>query len=287
MKDNEIKKAFESLTPSDEARERMFNAIINKNSAADATDMNAVKKHSYKSPWYVRFKPQIGICSTAAICVVAFTLTITNPGIKNIEQNNIQMEYVDFAENDESICKNTTTAQSENNFGQLENNENSILNTKNPKLKNSSDNNNEKTTSAYKNPKDDAVFTDSSEYITKATGIVSKPIETTVSSSTFTTVKTTAIKETTTVMSTAKNPIYMNFLDFNCIIWNNNTYITNYTEIEYSDIADSLGSNTALNNNGQSYSIVLYKIKNMPIEQGFAVQYAGKSNYYVFYNMEL
>lgn len=285
MKDNEIKKAFESLTPSDEARKRMFNAIINKNSAADATAMNAVKKHSYKSPWYVRFKPQIGICSTAAICIAAFTLTITNPEIKNIEQNNIQMEYVDFSENDESIYKNTTTSKSENNFGQIENNENSILNAKNPKLKNSSDNNN-KTTTAYKSPKDDTVFTGLSEYITKATSIVSKPIETTVSSSTLTTVKTTAVKETTTVMSTTKNPIYMNFLDFNCIIWNNNTYTTNYTEIEYSDIADSLGSSTALNNNGQSYSIVLYKIKNMPIEQGFAVQYAGKSNYYVFYNME-
>jgi len=284
MKDNEIKKAFESLTPSDEARKRMFNAIINKNSAADATAMNAVKKHSYKSPWYVRFKPQIGICSTAAICIAAFTLTITNPEIKNIEQNNIQMEYVDFSENDESIYKNTTTAQSENNFGQLENNEKSILNSKNPKLKNSSNNN--KTTTAYKSPKDDTVFTGLSEYITKATSIVSKPIETTVSSSTLTTVKTTAVKETATVMSTVKNPIYMNFLDFNCIIWNNNTYTTNYTEIEYSDIADSLGSSTALNNNDQSYSIVLYKIKNMPIEQGFAVQYAGKSNYYVFYNME-
>lgn len=285
MKDNEIKKAFESLTPSDEARKRMFNAIINKNSAADATAMNAVKKHSYKSPWYVRFKPQIGICSTAAICIAAFTLTITNPEIKNIEQNNIQMEYVDFSENDESIYKNTTTSKSENNFGQIENNENSILNAKNPKLKNSSDNNN-KTTTAYKSPKDDTVFTGLSEYITKATSIVSKPIETTVSSSTLTTVKTTAVKETATVMSTVKNPIYMNFLDFNCIIWNNNTYTTNYTEIEYSDIADSLGSSTALNNNCQSYSIVLYKIKNMPIEQGFAVQYAGKSNYYVFYNME-
>lgn len=285
MKDNEIKKAFESLTPSDEARKRMFNAIINKNSAADATAMNAVKKHSYKSPWYVRFKPQIGICSTAAICISAFALTITNPEIKNIEQNNIQMEYVDFSANDESIYKNTTTAQSENNFGQLENNEKSILNSKNPKLKNSSDNN--KTTTAYKSPKDDTVFTGLSEYITKATSIVSKPIETTVSSSTLTTVKTTAVKETATVMSTVKNPIYMNFLDFNCIIWNNNTYTTNYTEIEYSDIADSLGSSTALNNNCQSYSIVLYKIKNMPIEQGFAVQYAGKSNYYVFYNMEL
>lgn len=206
MKDNEIKKAFESLTPSDEARKRMFNAIINKNSAADATAMNAVKKHSYKSPWYVRFKPQIGICSTAAICIAAFALTITNPEIKNIEQNNIQMEYVDFSENNESIYKNTTTAQSENNFGQLENNEKSILNSKNPKLKNSSNNN--KTTTAYKSPKDDTVFTGLSEYITKATSIVSKPIETTVSSSTLTTVKTTAVKETATVMSTVKNPIY-------------------------------------------------------------------------------
>lgn len=282
MKDNDIKKAFESLTPNDEARERMFNAIINKNSTADAT---AIKKNTYKkpkvSPWYVRFKPQIGICSTAVICAAAVALIIMNSELRNIKQNNIYIECIDFLEDDDLKYKSTTTTQSENN-------EDSVLNAD---LKNdSADSESVKTTSLYKDSKNDNISDVSpvpAEYTAKTTSIISKPIETMASSSTLPTVKTTVTKETNNVTSNNENKIYMkNFIDFNCIIWNNQTYSTNYTQVEYNSISDSLGSSTALNDNGQTYSIVLYKIKNMPIEQGFAVQYAGRTDYYIFYNIE-
>lgn len=99
MKDMDIKKAFESITPSEDARERMFNAIINKKSAADASAMEEnIYKKSKTSPWYVRFKTQIGICGTVAVCAAAFAITIMNPGIKNIKQNNILIETIDYSE---------------------------------------------------------------------------------------------------------------------------------------------------------------------------------------------
>lgn len=280
MKDRDIKKAFESITPSEDARKRMFNAIINKKSAADASAMEEnIYEKSKTSPWYVRFKTQIGICGTVAVCAAAFAITIMNPGIKNIKQNNILTETIDYSGDDLFTYTETTTTISENNFKLTEKNKEFVL------KNNDMDNTAAKTTKPDKDSKDEnmsSIYSESSEYITQATEIITKPAVTTIASTTLTTVKTI---ETVTFTTTVSNPIYKDFLDFNCITWNNKTYTTNYTKADYSSLSDYLGSSAALNSDRQTYSIILYKIKDMPVEQGFAVQYAGRTDYYIFYNI--
>ena len=72
--------------------------------------------------------------------------------------------------------------------------------------------------------------------------------------------------------------------DFNHVTWSGLSYDTEYQTVSYEDLKTYLGSGVAVGDTVDGfYTILLYEIAGMPIERGFAVQYAGQNEFYLFY----
>lgn len=264
MKNEDIKKAFECLTPSDETKEKMFDAILEKASAEPV-----------KTPWFIRFRPQIGAVGALAACGVLFTFAALNPHIIGGKDNFVETKPIE-----ENAA---VTAFTE------ENTKETIVTSA-------------KTTECEKTTTSTEVKT--SLYAAAVTTAAYK--ETTVLSSAATSapavLKTTLQTETTeevppaetetkpantTSVSTSRQNLYGDMYDYSLVSWAGRSYTTDYEEISYSSLVKNLGSGAAFSETSDgAYTILIYEIEGISPEEGFAVHYMGETRFYYFYCVE-
>lgn len=283
MKNEDIKKAFESITPDNEAKERMLKAIIEKSQAA--SENASVKPEN--TPWYVKFKAQIGVCSAAAVCAAVFALTVISPGIKDIgDVNNfvVPKQSEEIAATQAAVTGITTDTDKKDAAFTVA-----------------------YTTSVSKNHQQGENISKNTSTATEVlcvtdaqhSDIVTKAVNTTTAASSLLTTKTTAqstethietssVSAETTTETTVSSyvSLYGNLFDFSHVTWAGRSYATDYAETSYSKIKNILGSGVAMDDEGNTYTILLYSIDGVTVEDGLAVQYIGNTNYYVFYCIE-
>lgn len=274
MKNEDIKKAFESLTPSNEAKERMLKAIIEKSAAAPDIELTKTESTS----WHIRLKVPIGVCTAAIACAAAFAITLLNPGIVNNDKTDNFVATQPFCESTEAFTSTAITKST------TQTSETDLIVKKSGGMAAFA----AMTTNVTTEP----IRTEISFTKTDADVPTTIITETTSATTSFkTTENTTTAAESTdhTETSSESNPsnssLYGNLFDFRSITWAGVSYSTDYIEISYDNINGFLGSGAAVNyETNKVYTVLLYELKNVPIEKGFAVQYIGQSNYYVFYS---
>lgn len=283
MKNEDIKKAFESLTPSDDAKERMLKAIIAKSAAAP--DVKPAKTES--TPWHIRLKVPIGVCTAAMACAAAFAITLLNPGLLNNDKTDNFVGTQPFCENTDIF---TSTAITE---PVTQASETALTVKKSGGMAACA----AMTTDCItKNVKEEISFTEtvmsqkpadvSTTIITETTAATTTSVKTTENPANTTTLtKSTDHTETSDESNSTGSSLYGNLFDFRSITWAGISYSTDYIETSYDNINSFLGSGAAVNyETNKVYTVLIYELKNVPIEKGFAVQYIGQSNYYVFYS---
>lgn len=282
MKNEDIKKAFESLTPSNDAKERMLKAIIEKSASSPNT-----REKDNAAPWHIRFKTPLGVCTAAIACAAAFAITFLNPGLLNNKTS-------DFVETP-TVCRSTTVSTSTaviTDFS-AQTSEIIITNKKDdgmaafaPASTENILNNAQKEisfTTTVMSQKTDSASTNKSECSSVSTTVntTEAPVKTTTASS-----ESTNHTETSDDGNNTGSSLYGDLFNFNSITWAGRNYKTDYIETFYSNINSFLGSGAAINyDDGKVYTVLIYELKNVPVEDGFAVQYIGQPNYYVFYNV--
>lgn len=282
MKNEDIKKAFESLTPSDDAKERMLKAIIAKSAAAP--DVKPAKTES--TPWHIRLKVPIGVCTAAMACAAAFAITLLNPGLLNNDKTDNFVGTQPFCENantftstaiTEPVTQASETALTMKKSGGMPAfatvTTGCIAETVKTEIS---------FTGTVMSQKTADVLTTTMAETTAATTSV-KTTENPANTTTLT--ESTDHTETSDESNSTGNSLYGNLFDFRSIMWAGISYSTDYTETSYDNINSFLGSGAAVNyETNKVYTVLIYELKNVPIEKGFAVQYIGQSNYYVFYS---
>ncbi len=280
MMNDEIKRAFEEMTPSDEARERMLKGIM----AQSAVMRQEASAERETTPWYVRFKAPMGFCGAAMACALMFTIAVSNPAV--VPNNNDRQQIV--ATQPVTITTTApavTTAVSESSRTEL-----SAVQTT------------ASSTTEEAAPQTKTV-TKATPTVTTAETVISPTVKPVVSSlittgtpaeltttATVTEVTTQAVSSTATEVTTIGTTLpslYGNHFDFNHVTWAGRSYATDYAEADYALLADCIGSGVATGNEAVgSYTILLYRLEGVPVENGFAVQYAGQTAYYIFYSVE-
>lgn len=281
MKSEDIRKAFESITPSDEAKERMLKAIIEKSQTA--TENTSARPAD--TPWYVKFRAQIGVCGAAAVCAAVFAITVMNPGIANIGGKDNFVETQPYCESTETRAAVTTVITDISDADQT-----TAYTTSAPKK---AANHTEKTpqnTTGTSEVLSAAVIECSAATVQTQRTIITEIATTTAPKETTQSVITTATEiptQTETAATTASgNPsLYGNLFDFSRATWAGRSYATDYAEVSYGKLMNLLGSGVAMDDENGTYTILIYEMKGVPVEEGFAVQYIGQTNYYAFYNV--
>lgn len=298
MKNEDIKKAWERLTPDEQAKERMLQGIMAKSAAMEAQEEASAEPRAI--PWYVRLRVPMGVSAAAMACVMVVTLAVGNPLLVNNGSSRQELlgtqpvsgmhttAPVASADDAEAGAAGTDVT---NAPGPVQ----TTFTTMSSALTETSLDNflNETpavTTAVSQTPS-------VSEVVTSPTEAVSEPSITTAASVTTltggtevqTTVQTEATVTATTVMATVTQlpSLYGDMYDFNHVTWAGLSYDTVYETVPYSRLTNHLGSGVAVGDavNG-SYTILLYEIEGVPVERGFAVQYAGQREYYYFYCVE-
>ena len=75
MNNDDIRKAYDRLTPDEETKERMLRAIM----ARSAEMEQEASAKPVIVPWYVRLRVPMGISAAAMACAMVFTLASNNP----------------------------------------------------------------------------------------------------------------------------------------------------------------------------------------------------------------
>ncbi len=304
MKNNDIKKAWDHLTPDEDTKERMLKAIIAQ-SAATEPEKSAEPMHV---PWYVRFRIPMGISAAAMACAMVVTLAVGNPTLMNnggSRQELLRTQPVSGMHTTVPVASARTGASAsetevtgENISGTTQTTFTMISSEFTELSLDNFLNESSAVTETVTTPKpvvsevvtsptDPAVassITTAAPVTTLATvteTIAEMPV-TETSVVTETTQKTEA--ETTIATTTHLPSLYGNVYDFNHVTWSGLSYDTAYETVPYESLIDYLGSGVAVGDtvNG-AYTILLYEIKGVPVERGFAVQYSGQSDYYLFY----
>lgn len=277
MKNDEIKKAFESLTPDDAAKERMLRGIMAK-SAAMEHEASAEPK---AMPWFIRFKAPIGFCAAAMACAMVFTIALSNPAIvQNGSSRQQLLETRPAAETTRmsAIVTTTTAATEAATEAQITTYTTSPLTGGTTAAKSAVTT--ETVVSTATPPTTEPVVLSSLATET------SEALQTTTATETVTTVTTAETVGTTTEVS-IKPSLYGDLYDFNLVTWAGRSYATDYALADYSQLSTNLGSGVATGENAEgTYTILLYELKGTPVENGFAVQYAGQTAYYIFYSID-
>lgn len=265
MKNEDIKKAFECLTPSEEAKDRMFEVILEKSS-----------EESLKTPWFIRFRPVISTAGAIAACAALFTFAALNPQITGGKNN--------FVETKPAMESPAVTVISDENMTTTdltsvtaESSETSVKTTASQTMTTST----EVKTSAKAAEITTAAYTKTTAVQTAA--------ETTPPATTASTVceSEVSVSETETVTSDATSvaDLYGDLYDFSLVSWAGRDYTTSYEEVPYSSLVSNLGSGAAFSDTSEgAYTILIYEIEGVPVEKGFAVHYMGQNSYYYFYS---
>ena len=305
MKNDDIKKAYDHLTPDDETKERMLRNIMMMSSEIE---QNASAKPVIV-PWYVRLRMPMGISAAAMACAMVFTLALNNPALvqdSSSHQNMLgtkpaaSVSAVTVTTTDCTTSKTTETTAVETKIS------------KTPAVQTASITSTAAQTPTITAPVNNFLNTSSSSEIHTAapkpvtSNVVTPPpttsteaLITTVSVETVTTpaetavttehsAVTTEISESSVTTTTTKKPIlYGNIHDYNHVELAGAEYITYYECIPYEELDDTLGSGVAVGELiGGSYTILMYSINDTPVEEAIAVQYAGQQTYYLFYNID-
>lgn len=268
MKNEDIKKAFESLSPSEEAKERMLEAILEKASAEPE-----------RAPWYIRFRPQIGAAGALAACAALFTFAAVNPqitGSRNdfVETKPSQVSQESAAVTEISIEKAVTTAVS------------TAITTET--FTKSTAESTRTTAGEVKTTSGSAVETAAvtGAATTKATAAETTAVTTAAETKPATQSVTNDDEAVVTTVTTSAAELYGDMYEFNHVFWAGREYATNYEEVAYSSLVTNLGSGAAFSDTSDgAYTILIYEIEGVPVEKGFAVHYMGQMNYYYFYNI--
>lgn len=284
MKNEDIKRAFESLTPNEESKERMLKVIMEKSAAV----LNETSAEPVRVPWYVRYKAQLGMCTAAAVCAAVFGFAVLNPAlVKNSGDKAALVEKV--------TCTETTAVTEE---AKTE----TSVNTQTEKASQTTEITVKSTAASTVTATEtlpavtEIKGTEAPEKPAVTTGAVTETTQKVTAAVTEVTVVTdeeivTSLSEeqtdVTTSVTVSRPSLYGDLYDFNHVTWAGLSYATSYEEIPYSKIVNHLGSGVATGDGVEgTYTILLYEIKGMPLENAIAVQYAGQTSYYVFYSVE-
>lgn len=297
MNNDDIRKAYDRLTPDEETKERMLRAIM----ARSAEMEQEASAKPVIVPWYVRLRVPMGISAAAMACAMVFTLASNNPEL--VQNGALRQEMLETkpaattivtenevpaetetkpaettAEAVQTAITASTTAQTPTTTAAVEN----FLNTSSTGVI---------TTAAPKPVTSEVVTTPSSTEAvttTEAVETVTTTAETVQTTEITTLTEATETTAASTTLTTKGSPaVYGNYHDYNHVIWNGVTYATSYEEVSYEMLRESMGLSIAIGESiGGSYTILLYSIDQMPVGQGFAVQYAGQETYYLFLNID-
>ncbi len=280
MMNDEIKRAFEEITLGDEPRERMLKEIMAQ-STAMRQDASAKRE---TIPWYVRFKAPMGFCGAAMACALMFTIAVSNPAVvsnNNDRQQIVATQPVTITTTAPAV-KTASSGSSKTEFAAVQTTASS------------------RTTEAVSKT---ITVTEATTTVSTAETVISPTVKPVVSSltttgasaelittATVTEVTTQAVSSTATEVTTIGTTfpsLYGNYFDFNNVTWAGRSYATDYVETDYAVLADCIGSGVATGDKAMgSYTILLYRLEGVPVENGFAVQYAGQTAYYIFYSVE-
>lgn len=280
MKNDEIKKAFECLTPDDAAKERMLQGIMAK-SAAMKHEASAEPE---TAPWYVRFRAPIGFCAAAMACAMVFTIAVSNPAIV---QNGSSRQQ--FLATRPAAAVTTAARVTETSVTTEATEAQSIAYTTSPLTGGTT-----AATSTEAAEETETVVSTATPPTTEPVVHSSLTTETSEAPQTTTVteavITTSASAETVTTITevSIKQSLYGDLYDFNLVTWAGRSYATDYAVADYSRLSGKhLGSGVAMGENADGfYTILLYELEGVPVEEGFAVQYAGQTAYYIFYSID-
>lgn len=272
MKNEDIRKAFDSISPSEEAKERMLRNIMAKAGNDSVNESSA--KPECAAPWYIRFRPQLGAVGALAACAAVAAAFVLNPAFKKSESNDfvqgtrpaVTSEAVTSARETEATAAETTAVSE---TSQTKTSECTTVTTA-------------VSSAETKKAETSAALTSKAVCHTTSTSVCTEPVCAATVSSALTTVS--SAPETTTV-STASitQSLYGDPFDFRSVSWAGVSYSTDYAEISYSKLSGCLGSGVAMSDEMGTYTILLYQIQGVPVEDAVAVQYIGQTNFYYFY----
>ncbi len=296
MKNDDIKRAFEAMTPDENAKERMLKGIMEK--AEQASVQSSAERETL--PWYTRFKMPLGYCTAAMACAMVFTIAVSNSALLHNNQEGQQMLAV--PETTTTTAAVQTEAASPTTAKTVETTVKTTAATEKAVAATTT------VQTAASTEKEEAIqttlaaVTDVAPIVTTAQTVISPTIKPVDSSLTTTGIPTELITTTptrlttvtassadTTVTSTVSilPSLYGNLYDFNQVVWAGRSYATDYSIVDFDTLTDFLGSGVATGSESDAtYTILVYEIEGLPMEDGFAVQYAGQTAYYAFYNVD-
>lgn len=294
MNHDEIKRAWDRLTPDEETKERMLSAILEKSAAME----QETSAKPVGMPWYVRLRIPMGVSAAAMACAVIVTLAVGNPLLVNngsSRQELLGTQPVSGMHTTEPVVSAYTgtcaaDADTEAAWASVTTQTTSLTTVTTDLTETSLDiflkeGGAVLETSASQKPMVSAVVTTPTEMPAASSDTTAAPV-TTLTTVTEMTETQTSLTETAEQTTTKTNPpsLYGNLYDFNHVSWAGLSYDTSYETVAYEDLENHLGSGVAVGDTvGGSYTILLYEIHGMPVERGLAVQYAGQNEYYLFY----
>lgn len=274
MKNEDIKKAFQRLTPSDETKEKMFNAILEKASAEPV-----------RTPWFIRFRPQISAVGALAACGVLFTFAALNPHIIGNKNHFVETKPIEEStavavipeeNSEEAYAVTTCTSIASKASAKATEHEKKTTST-------------EVKTSLYAAAVTTAAYKETTVLSSAATS-ASSVLKTTLQTETTEEVppaETETKPVATTSVSTSRQNLYGDMYDYSLVSWAGKSYTTDYEEISYSKLVKNLGSGAAFSETSDgAYTILIYEIEGISPEEGFAVHYMGETSFYYFYCVE-
>ncbi len=279
MMNDKIKKAYDSITPDSTAKERMLRNIMAKSEELK----QEVSAEPQKAPWYIRLKTPIGFCTAAMACAMVFTIALTDPAIVKNGGSRQQMLETQTAQTTEQPKITTIAAEMQNTTYTT-----SLLTGDTTAVTEAADETEIVVSTAV--PPTTAPVVHSSLTTDAAAELTTtaEEIMTTTTAEMVVTTETSAETVTTTTEVTTNPSLYGDLYDFNLVTWAGRSYATDYVVADYSQLSGKhLGSGVATGENAEGiYTILLYELQGVPVEEGFAVQYAGQTAYYIFYSID-
>lgn len=295
MNHDEIKRAWDRLTPDEETKERMLSAILEKSAAME----QETSAKPVGTPWYVRLRIPMGVSAAAMACAVIVTLAVGNPLLVNngsSRQELLGTQPVSGMHTTEPVVSaytGTCAADTEAAWASETMQTTSHTTAETDFTETSLDiflkeGGTVLETSAFQKPMVSAAVTTPTEMPAASSDTTAAPATTWTTVTEMTEIQTTqtetAAETTANSNETSPPSLYGNLYDFNHVSWSGLSYDTAYETVSYEELENFLGSGVAVGDTVDgSYTILLYEIHGMPVERGLAVQYAGQNAYYLFY----
>jgi hypothetical protein len=277
------------MTPDDATKARMFSAIMEQSAATQRQESAEPKK----APWYVRLRIPMGVTAAAMACAMMITLAVGNPllGNNGSSRQELLAEIPDSgivttisAEHADTTQTSTTTVTSHSTVASTGATHGAVAATSVGQTASGTPAVTEVAAAAA----EETVETEAVQQTETVAAISTQPVETETKPVLTEVTEAPSQVETTTVTRYSALPsLYGSMFDFNHVSWAGRSYDTTYAEVSSDLLADYLGSGVAMGDTvSGSYTILLYQMQGVPVEQGIAVQYAGQNGFYLFYRID-